>query len=51
MGFPSMAMRSTADCRCGLVVRPVRRLNAINSASTIRATDVLPLVPAMWMQG
>ena len=37
MGFPSMAMRSTADCRCGLVVRLVRRLNAVNSASTMRA--------------
>jgi hypothetical protein len=45
--LPSIEMRSTADCRCGLVVRPVRRLKAVSSASTIRATDVLPLVPAM----
>ena len=51
MGSPSMAMRSIADCRCGLVVRPVRRCNAVSSASIIRATDVLPLVPAMWMHG
>ena len=51
MGLPSIEMRSTADCRCGLVVRPVRRLNAVSSASTMRATDVLPLVPAMWIDG
>ena len=46
-----MEIRSTADCRCGLVVRPVRRCSAVSSASTIRATDVLPLVPAMWIDG
>jgi hypothetical protein len=46
-----MEMRSTADCRCGLVVRPVRRLRAVSSASTILATEVLPLVPAMWIDG
>ncbi len=46
-----MEIRSTADCRCGLVVRPVRRLNAVSRASTMRATEVLPLVPAMWMHG
>ncbi|SKW39206.1 Uncharacterised protein [Mycobacteroides abscessus subsp. abscessus] len=46
-----MAMRSTADCRCGLVVRPVRRCSAVKSASIILVTEVLPLVPAIWMHG
>ncbi|SHT32330.1 Uncharacterised protein [Mycobacteroides abscessus subsp. abscessus] len=44
-------MRSTADCRCGLVVRPVRRCSAVKSASIILVTEVLPLVPATWMHG
>ena len=39
----------------GLQVRaggaPGAPVNAVSSASTIRATDVLPLVPAMWMHG
>jgi hypothetical protein len=51
MGLPSMEMRSTADCRCGLVVRPVRRCSAVSSESTILVTDVLPLVPATWIVG
>ena len=51
IGRPSIAMRSTADCRCGLVVRPVRRCSAVTSASTMRATEVLPLVPVMWIEG
>ena len=44
-------MRSTADCRCGLVVRPVRRCSAVSRESISRVTDVLPLVPATWMLG
>ncbi|CAG7024298.1 hypothetical protein PICSAR143_04493 [Mycobacterium avium subsp. paratuberculosis] len=51
IGLASIEMRSTADCRCGLVVRPVRRCSAVTSASIIRATEVLPLVPATWMDG
>lgn len=31
----------------GLVVRPVRRPSAVTRASTIRATEVFPLVPVM----
>lgn len=49
--MPSIEMRSTGDCRCGLVVRPVRRCSAVTSASTMRATEVLPLVPAIWIDG
>ena len=51
IGVPSIAMRSTADCKCGLVVRPVRRCSAVSSASIIRTTEVLPLVPATWIDG
>jgi len=35
----------------GLMVRPVRCCSAVTRASTIRATEVLPLVPAMWIAG
>ena len=51
MGAPSTQIRSLIETRCGLVNRPVRRPRARSSASVIRAVDVLPLVPVIWMTG
>lgn len=51
MGSPSMTMRSRIDTRCGLVIRPVRRPWARTMLSVIRAVEVLPFVPVMWMTG
>lgn len=51
MGSPSMTMRSRIDTRCGLVMRPVRSPWARTMLSVIRAVDVLPFVPVMWMTG
>ncbi len=51
IGSPSKAMRSRMSCRCGLVKRPVRRPNSRSSRSVIRAVEVLPFVPVMWMTG
>ena len=48
---PSRLIRSVDDCTCGLVNRPVRRPNARSSDSIMRAVDVLPLVPVMWIDG
>ena len=50
-GRPSTAIRSVTDSRCGLVKRPVRRSKARSRASTMRAVEVLPLVPVIWMTG
>ena len=50
-GTPSTQIRSCIDDRCGLVNRPVRRPRARSSVSVIRAVEVLPLVPVMWMTG
>ena len=46
-----MLIRSRIVCRCGLVYRPVRSPWARSSESIIRAVDVLPLVPVMWIDG
>jgi len=51
IGSPSTQIRSRISDRCGLVVRPVRRLSSRSSASAIRAVDVFPLVPVMWIDG
>ncbi len=51
IGWPSRLIRSRMEVRCGLVNRPVRRPRARSSASIIRAVDVLPFVPVMWMTG
>ena len=45
IGSPSIMTRSVNRSRCGLVNRPVRRPWARTIDSTIRAVDVLPLVP------
>jgi hypothetical protein len=45
IGSPSIAMRSLTRVRCGLVNRPVRSPCSRSSRSTMRAVDVLPLVP------
>ena len=46
-----MLMRSVTRVRCGLVYRPVRRSWANRPHSIMRAVDVLPLVPVIWMMG
>ena len=46
-----MTIRSLIETRCGLVNRPVRSPRPRSSASVIRAVDVLPLVPVMWITG
>ena len=51
IGAPSMLIRSVTTCRCGLVVRPVRSCSRVSSASIIRLTEVLPLVPATCTTG
>jgi len=45
-GRPSMANRSSRRIRCGEVYRPVRLPEARRPASTMAATEPLPLVPA-----
>ena len=49
MGSPSIWIRSRTVVRCGDVNSPVRRPCARTSDSAMRAVDVLPLVPVMWM--
>ena len=49
MGSPSRAMRSRMVARWGLVKRPVRMPVAARRRSAMRAVEVLPLVPVMWM--
>src|SRR5699024_11045190 len=44
---PSMAIRSTGERRCGLVVRPVRSPASRRMRSRIRAVVVFPFVPAI----
>jgi len=46
-----MLIRSVTDFKWGEVYLPGRSPNARSRASTIRAIDVLPLVPVMWMVG
>ena len=46
-----MQIRSRTEVRCGLVNSPVRRPRARSSDSIIRAVEVLPLVPVMWITG
>ena len=46
-----MLIRSRIEDRCGLVNSPVRSPRARSSVSIIRAVEVLPLVPVMWMTG
>ena len=50
-GSPSTQIRSRIRSTCGEVNRPVRSSKARSSESTIRAVDVLPLVPVRWMTG
>src|SRR5216683_907077 len=50
-GSPSTQIRSRMELRCGLVNLPVRSPRSRSSASIMRAVDVLPLVPVMWMTG
>ncbi len=50
-GSPSSTIRSVIDSRCGLVNRPVRRPSARTRTSTIRAVEVLPLVPVRCTTG
>jgi hypothetical protein len=51
IGSPSSVIRSRTVSRCGLVNRPVRNPASRNSASIIRAVEVLPLVPVRWITG
>ena len=50
-GSPSTLIRSRIETRCGLVNSPVRSPRARSRVSIIRAVEVLPLVPVMWMTG
>ena len=49
IGSPSRLIRSVIDSRCGLVNRPTRSPRVAISVSTIRAVEVLPLVPVRWI--
>src|SRR5918999_5417842 len=51
MGRLSTLIRSVARCRCGLVYRPVRSPTSVSRASTMRAVEVLPLVPVRCTTG
>jgi hypothetical protein len=51
IGRPPTAMRSSIECRCGLVNRPVFSPSSRSTASMIRTVLVLPFVPVTWMTG
>ena len=49
IGSPSIWIRSRTLVRCGDVNSPVRSPSERTSDSTMRAVDVLPLVPVRWI--